>query len=598
MRLLDRTAPLALLLAACAPGGVPCPAAPPPRAAPAVAAPSTTPPAAAPRLDVTVTPRVAASSDGAPVASVDVEVVAASERPAELRRWSLASGPLDALRIRQARDEAGDLPIEITREARLALTFTRPPRGEVRLAYTLRAAPMSTSAGPVVEADPDRFRAAGEALLVLPDALDERAVPTSLHLRSRELGANDDRSGAASSFGAGADRDFAASGNDLRFGTYLAGPMGTAVFHAPEGHDEAAWLGYTTFDPRPIAADLAAFRTAVRQLLDEPDAPRLTVLFAADARPVGAFVAARRASSVLLQVGVAEGWSAPVRIAAAAEILHGWLGTKLWIGPSERAREAEAYWFTEGVTRHLARDLLFRFGLVTPAEMLDEVHGLAGLAATSPHRGLTNAELGARPKEPGVLPLLVARGALYGALVDARLRSAAPRDAASKAPRSLDELLRGLVAEARGRRGPLPVSAWLDAVTKALGADEAPVLAEHVERGRPAALPEGALGPCFRTARRRYEAFDLGFDLDATNAAKDHALHGLRADGPAARAGAKEGDVLIGADLVRGRADRPAKLTLKRGDETVALSFRPAGASGQGQGWTRVRGLPDEACMR
>ena len=626
-----RLAPLALaaFAAACAPPAARCPASPPsvaaaPCAPPAPVAGRPAPPTG-PRLTITLTPILSAApaaspSGDAPIppeAAVEVEIIAAAGAPGALSRWSMAAAAPGAIRIESASDESGPIAAELTAAPpALRLRFARPPKGAVRLHYVARAAPFSGGTSPAVEADPDRFRAAGEALLALPDALDDKAVPVSLHIRPGALGADSVGRGAASSFGAGADREIVARGRDLRFGTYLAGPLGTAVFEAPEGHDEAAWLGYTTFDPRPVAADLAAFRTAVRQLFRDRTSPPLTLLLMTDARPAGSFVASRRASSVLLQIGVQEPWSGPLRIAAATEILRGWVGEQLWIGPAEPGREAEAYWFTEGVARNLARDLLFRFGLLSPAEVLEEMHGLSAVVATSPHRGRDNQDLAAHAREPGVLPLLVARGALYAARTDALLRrrgavkppaaappaaappAAAPPAAAAEAPaaRSLDDVIRALLADAHGRRGPLPTSAWLDALSAALGPGEAAAFRDHIERGLPAALPEGALGPCFRGARRRYEPFDLGFDLDATRADPARALAGLRAAGPAARAGARAGDLLAEIEVTRGRADVPVKLAVQRAGKRVVLTYRPAGPAGDGQGWTRVAGVADDAC--
>src|SRR6185503_20060148 len=235
---------------------------------------------------------------------------------------------------------------------------------------------------------PNRFQASGEALLLLPDGLDDRPVNASIRFDTAKYGVNEDLgeivASPASSFGVGVAREVTALGRELRLGAYIAGRRGHALFEAPEGHDEAAWFGYTSFDPRPIAADVAAFRTAVRELFRDKSQAPMTLLIVADARQPGTFVASRRAQSVLVHVGVSEPWSGPVRIAVAAEVLHAWIGGRLWVGPDDPAHEREAYWFTEGVTRQLARDLLFRFGLITPAELLDELHGLAGVLATSP----------------------------------------------------------------------------------------------------------------------------------------------------------------------------------------------------------------------
>src|SRR5690348_3582620 len=138
----------------------------------------------------------------------------------------------------------------------------------------------------------------------------------------------------------------------------------------------------------------------------------------------------------------------------------------------------------------------FRFGLITPRELLDEVHGLLGLAATSPRRGESNAELAAHAKAPGAVPLLVARGALYATIVHARIR------AKSKGKRGLDDVLRALFQKAREARGELPVSVWIDAVGAESGAGEAAAFARAIGEGRVDELGDDALGPCFRRAPR------------------------------------------------------------------------------------------------
>ena len=74
------------------------------------------------------------------------------------------------------------------------------------------------------------------------------------------------------------------------------------------------------------------------------------------------------------------------------------------------------------MARHLARDLLFRFGLLTSAEVIDEMNGMEALVATSPFATQGNKALAARSSDPGVVPLIVARGALYAARVDAVAR--------------------------------------------------------------------------------------------------------------------------------------------------------------------------------
>jgi predicted metalloprotease with PDZ domain len=311
-----------------------------------------------------------------------------------------------------------------------------------------------------------------------------------------------------------------------------------------------------------------------------------------------------------------------VRIAVAAEIIKAWIGERLWIGPSSPGREAEAYWFTEGVTRHLARDLQFRFGLITHAEMLDELNGLCAATALSPMKTESNSALAAKIGQPGVLPLLVARGALYAARVDALLRKEGKKAAANTAgappatagapsaigpagsgndknkKRSLEALLRSLYEKAREQRGPLPVSAWTDALTAELGAAEAGTFQETIEKGGEIKLPDDALGPCFRLEKRRYEPFDTGFDESPASDTEPRKVASVAAGGPAAKAGLRAGDVIIEAQITKGRSDVPVTLVIERGKERKTITYRPAGPFAAGQGFVRKKDVPDEACFR
>lgn len=517
-----------------------------------------------------------------------MEVVATGST-AELSRWKAPPGV--TLGNLVFRDADGTLAM---RKAGAGPTYeaSRPARGPLRVAYDVPQSPASLRSLPAMEVTPDKFRATGERILVLPASFDDREVPTSIRFVVDDIGSRE-TVGAASSFGVGASRSVVATGRELRFGVYLAGAMGSAVFRAPEGVDDAAWFGYTAFDPRTIAADVAAFRTAVGQAFGVPEPLPLAFLLVSDGRKPNDFAAHRRARSVVVQVAPGQAWTGALRIAVAAEVLHGWIGSRLWVGPREPGREAEAYWFTEGLNRYLARAMLFRFGLLTPAEVLDEMHGLAREVAASPLRGESNEALAKHVGEPGVLPLLVARGALMAAREDFLLAAKSHR----KVP--LESWLNTLFRSSAASGGALPASVWTDLLTSELGEDETQLF-DAVMAGRlPVAMPRGVLGPCFAEQPRGYEPFELGFRLQAQTAdAPGTGVAGdVRQDGPAYRAGLRDGDVVRGLTYVDGRADIAAQVVVERGGERKTLEFRPVGRRVKGFGWRRDERVATEDCV-
>ncbi len=124
------------------------------------------------------------------------------------------------------------------------------------------------------------------------------------------------------------------------------------------------------------------------------------------------------------------------------------------------------------------------------------------------------------------MPLLVARGALYAARVEAKLRKK------SEGKTGLPELLRALSSQAKASGGGRSPAQWVEALTAAIDAGEKEEFAKVIEQGALPDLPEGLLGPCFQGAPRTYAAFDLGFDEAATRAAPSRAIVGLRKGRP------------------------------------------------------------------
>jgi len=541
------------------------------------------------RLVVAITP--SASS-----ASIAVTVTLHAPDPKRSTSFSIRAPQARLFRMTRANDTRGPLKTrEEEQKGRVVVTFDRAPEGDVTLSY-VASTYVPADKLPWMLSDPDRLEISGEALL-LPDAEEDAPITATLKIDTEPYGTQESGAsvnGVATSFGVGlsGQSPVTTTARELRGVVLAAGRMGTAVFDSLEGHDEAAWFGYTAFDPRPVAADTAAFRTAAGELFGERGGLPQTFLILPESRPIGTFVAARRARSVLLHVGVAEPWSGALRISTAVEVLHAWVGERLWVGPEDQARSTEALWFAGGIARELARDMLFRFGLITPSEVEAEVNGLEAILATSPHAQKSNAELAAHAEEPGVGPLLVARGALYGLRVDAAIRTR------TKGKRGLQDVLRELYTKAKEKRGPLPTSAWIEKMVEEIGKGESDTFVKAIEKGEKLDLPADALGPCFKRDSRTYERYDLGFDEFATRAKVPPVLLGLRPGGPAEKAGLRAGDVLVEAKTTYGRSDIAVLITVKRGEEEIIARYEPKGTSASGRGWSRRKDVPDESCTK
>ncbi len=572
-------------LVACAPSARPCPAVTP-AAIPAPPTHAVARPAAPAPPDADVVLLLHPSLTPSPLVNVEVTLAHAEGAAAP---WRIALGTADRIARPFARDANGDIEVAVANAPPgVELRLARAPAGPVTLAYSVLAggeAPDDPTGVTVLE---DRFRGAGERLLALPAGVEDTRSAVLVRIDGEALRA----ASAASSLGIGTARRAALPPRALRYATFVAGSLGVQVIDDPgAGHDEGAWLGYTDFDPRPAIAELAQFRTSLRELLKSQDDPGAwTYLVVSQTRPMGWFRTTPRMGSVLLQVGPSEPWTASLQLSLAQQLARRWIGGELHVETSA-GHEGEGLWFSEGVSRYVAMRLLSRLGMLAPDDARNAVAGELSVLATSPDRTLPNARLGElAPKDEVARATLMARGAVYA------LREAAVMRAHTKGERGLDSVLALLVRQAEDhKQGAFAVPAWLEAIGKA-DPNAARIFDAYVVRGDPIALPADALGPCFRPGTGEYVAFDPGFDLEATRESRDGKVVGVRPDGPAAKAGLKDGDVIESMQAREADGEAPVKLTLTREGSQVSLTYVPRGARGRGQTWTRIPGVPNDRC--
>jgi hypothetical protein len=575
-------------LAACSPAAAPCPATPtnPTGPAPSASSSATAPASANPAGDADVALLLRPSSTPTPAVHVEL---ALSATDASWTAFRLASGSADHVTNVTAKDASGDVPVTVADTAPgVTMTLGRAPSGALLLAYDVVAGADAPDDPLGVLVAEDKFRGAGEKLVALPDKLPDSKANVLLRIDGAPLTA----SGAASSFGVGATRKLQIPPRALRYGSFMAGPIGMQVNDDTNlGHDEGAWMGFTTFDPRPTIAELAQIRTVTRDLLNaDVFTPAWTYLLVSQRRPMGSFTSTPRIQSTLLQVGLGEPWGAALRLSMAQQLARYWIGgiTRIATAPGH---DAEGWWFGEGVSRYVALVTLGRLGLLTPDDERSAVGGMLSVLATSPDRSLDNVALGQMWRDPIARATAMARGALYA------LRESAAIRKRTKDARSMVDVLRGLerAVEDTKSRAPLSVNAWLDAVGKD-DPDAAKTFDALVTKGGAPNLPSDALGPCFRGGTGEYVSFDPGFDFEATKVSPDGKVVGVREGGTAAKAGLQNGDVVESMTANEDNADVPVKLVVTRAGAKVNVTYVPRGAHGKGQTFTRVAGIPDDKC--
>ena len=218
--------------------------------------------------------------------------------------------------------------------------LSRTPKGFVQIEYALP----TKKEGDVVSSASGYVRFYGEPLLVPVEvANDKTHVSIDFDFSKTPF------ESAASSFGFGKHVETDVAPIDLSKGAWLAGDVYSARFHAFEGNDDFAWVGYAAFDPRWISAEIATLRTSASQFFGDGHPPPFTMLLAVDKR------------------GPIE--STPV------SIYPRWHGAFALVSRFLGGRISGPVPVVSGLARYAAREILLASGTMTPLEYADEVNG-------------------------------------------------------------------------------------------------------------------------------------------------------------------------------------------------------------------------------
>lgn len=524
--------------------------------------PTTTRSVVGERLDLSITVRLTAESQAIRVESV------VGKAP---KRFDLHTLAATDWRIVRLRDEQGPIPHGVREhESGLRLELERDPVGAVAFDYELTAGEDDPRLA--LRAGVPRLHALGEALYWLPT--DEAVRPTTVSVVAPE------GAGAATSFGLGdVSRELATA--DLRKSNVLVGSLSTAQFKTATATDDLAFEGYTSFDPRWVAAETAGVRTAVAEYFGVIEEHPYTTLFVTGLRDdnEAPMATSLRPGALVVDMEGTMPWEGPARMAIAHALTHRFIGGRLRL---QTELPGEGVWFAQGVSRYVAQAIAWQLGLLTDDERIQEIEAMEAVLATHPMREWSNTELARTTGEDQrqAARLMMARGTAYAASLDARL--------ATKS-RSLQGILMGLFQDSLA--GPVTVGDWELRITSGLGEPEIDRFRAAVLDGDPIVVPSAAFGRCFRPTKGRYARFRLGLEVSEALTVTE-----LDPDGPAAAAGVEPGDSFVYLTYEPDNSSVPVEGIITRGEDKIPLRYLPAEGSFPGRRWKRDARIDDSEC--
>lgn len=553
-----------------------------PKSAPSITAKNKS--AALPILDLAL--RVVKNTDGK-ITHMEVGLVMTPgdrslEKPFNLKapvKYANVTGIADRIEGLQVWDKKGDVNLKTLEDVSDAggmiiwrkWQALRPTSGTVKVLYRSRVPEPKPRRGPPFDLSLQGggVSGAGCGFLALPDE------PVSFMLRLHwDLEQLEPGSVGLSTLGDG-DFKVQATMDQVVSCFFIAGPLGRYPDQGQIDGFSSAWLGTPPFDVRDTMAwtakSFAALRTFFRNM--GPDVYRFFLIVGPENLGVGG---TSLGNSFMLFAPTDAKLAGDPRGTIAHEMTHYWIGEMEGDG-------GDAFWFTEGLTVQYTSLLMYRAGLFTADEYIQDVNGTVARILTNPQRNLPNekiTELFWSDRNAQLVPY--DRGSLYFAHVDAEIRSA------SNGKRSLDDVILSLF-DRRKNGEKLTKDLWLEALKQVLGPSALSEFESIIIRGDSFVPDPAAFGPEFERVPVSLHKFELGFD-EKTFLSPEKRVTGLVKDSTAERAGLQDGDqILNSVDLheLRDNDEFRLKLKVRRGNQDLEIEYWPRGASVEGYKWVR-----------
>ncbi|UCE03628.1 MAG: hypothetical protein JSW67_05435 [Candidatus Latescibacterota bacterium] len=420
------------------------------------------------------------------------------------------------------------------------------------------------------------FHIFGELGVVVPEHLDSEE-PRRIELAWN--GFTEAGWSVACSFGVGAERRVIdASLNDFRHAIFMAGALeilrrdveGRPLYIAIQSRD---W-NFTKRAFADLASSIVAFE---RAFFDDYDYPffLITLIPVGGSGPGSSSLGGTGLTNSFalmvspetgLQCDFAE--SKGVKGLLAHEMFHTWNGRVI----KRQEPEELVYWFSEGFTDFYTRRLLYRAALIDVGEYVGSLNKALADLYTSPELNAPNERiLTHQSSNHDVERLPYRRGDVVALLVDHAIR------VASGGTQSLDDLMRGLVHDARERGHRISTESLLERIELATDPDTATRIRRIVDEGETPLLDRRIFEPCLGMRVEPVARFEIGFDFERSR--EERIIVGVVPHSRAAAAGVRDGQELLSWSVRRGDTRREVVLKVRDGDRERDVSYLPVGTS-------------------
>lgn len=358
---------------------------------------------------------------------------------------------------------------------------------------------------------------------------------------------------------------------------FMAGRLGRFPEKGNVNGFSSAWVGEPPFDAKEMMEWSAKAYAALKRFFRDtsPRRYRFFMRIGPDNNNVGG---AGLYNSFMLFVPVEPELTQGARGTIAHEMTHNWVG-------HIEGSPGATFWFSEGLVVHYTRLLMFRAGLFSPDEFLEDANDTVVRYLTNPLRNLPNDSIEEhfwQDRNAQVVPY--DRGSLYFAHVDAKIRTA------SNGKRSLDDVTLEMF-DRRKNGETLTREMWLELLEKELGPSAIEEFESVIIRGEDFVPDSDAFGPLFKRIPAKLHVLDLGFDERKTLYSTEKQVVGLKKGSAAERAGLQNGDrILNKINMSELRRDEKLRLKLEvqRGDQKLEIEYLPHGKYIDGYRWIRI----------